>query len=108
MHTMELAAASTQAGACADLAEELNAQLYVDERGATGLPFTALLTGVTDSVTDFQTVADVGLYLICRRLIKPGVPQKIAETGGQLEIREVVDVLGFGFGVNFDSEEVVG
>ncbi len=78
MHTMELAAASTQVGACADLAEELNGQLYVDERGATGLPFTALLTGVTDSVTDFHTVADVGLYLICRRLIKPGVPQKIA------------------------------
>ena len=38
MHTMELAAASTQVGACADLAEELNGQLYVDERGATGLP----------------------------------------------------------------------
>ena len=77
MQVLELAAASTQAARCADLAAELNGHLYVDQRGAKGLPFEALLTVTTDSLTRIEQVADVGLYLICRRLIKPGEPKKI-------------------------------
>lgn len=78
MQMLEIAVASNQTIECAELAAEMNGHLYVDQRGATGLPFQALLTVTTDSLTPLQDVADVGLYLVCRRLIKPGTPRKIA------------------------------
>lgn len=78
MHQLEFAVASNDAAACAKLAGQLNGHLYVDERGKDGLPFTALLTAVTDDLEPLKKVADVGLYVICRRLIKPGKPKKVA------------------------------
>ena len=77
MHTLEFAVASNQPVLCAELATDLNGQLYVDERGAKGLPFQALLTVTTDTLSKLVPAADVGLYVICRRLVKPGTPKKI-------------------------------
>ena len=47
--------------------------LYVDERSDTAkLPFAALYTTVTDDIEPLQGLADVGLYLLCSRVIKAG------------------------------------
>ncbi len=78
MPKLEFAVASTDTAGCAKLAGELNGNLYVDERGSKGSPFTALLTATTDNIEPLAAIADVGLYVICRRLIKPGEPKKIA------------------------------
>ena len=78
MHKLEFAVASTDTVKCAKLAGQFNGHLYVDERGASKLPFTTLLTVTTDNIEPLQEAADVGLYVICRRLIKPGQPQKVA------------------------------
>ncbi|MGK0260947.1 MAG: hypothetical protein ACI96M_004401 [Candidatus Azotimanducaceae bacterium] len=78
MHTLEFAVASNQPAACAELADALGGHLYVDQRGKSGLPFEALLTVTTDDIEPLKALADVGLYVICRRLIKPGTPEKIA------------------------------
>lgn len=72
MHKMEIAIASTQVAACVDLAAETNASLYVDERDGKKIPFTALLTTTTDNLVRLRELADVGLYVVCRRVIKPG------------------------------------
>ena len=72
MHKLELAIASNNLPRCTEIAAQLNAQLYIDDRGARGLPFQALLTATTDTVSILESAADVGLYVICRRLIKPG------------------------------------
>lgn len=78
MKVMELAAASNNTAGCALLAAKLAGNLYVDERDTQGLPFRALLTVTTDTLQPLEEVADVGLYVICRRLIKPGTPGRIA------------------------------
>lgn len=69
---LELAVASTDVKAAHALAERLGGTLYADERDVPGLPFRALTTIVTDNLEQLVPVADVGLYLVCRRLVKPG------------------------------------
>lgn len=78
MYKLEFAVASNNVAQCAKLAGQLNGHLYVDERGASKLPFTALLTVTTDNLQPLADIADVGLYVVCRRVIKPGKPQKVA------------------------------
>lgn len=74
--TMELAAACTDRDAAAAVAKDIGGNLYADRRDdPSKLPFGALVTGVTDDISHLQDVADVGLYLICRRVIKPGAAQ---------------------------------
>ena len=78
-YALELAAASTDVDGVRELAGTLGGTLYVDEREAwRHLPFRALLTAVTDDADTMADVADVGLYVVCRRLVKPGDPDVIA------------------------------
>jgi len=77
-HTLEFAAASTDLEASRDLAGRLGGTLYCDEREEwRHLPFRALVTVTTDCLAPVAEVADVGLYVVCRRLIKAGVPRAI-------------------------------
>jgi hypothetical protein len=77
-YTLEFAAATTDIDGARRLAETLNGTLYVDEREAWDhLPFRSLVTGVTDDLDPLAAVADVGLYVVCRRLVKPGDPTVI-------------------------------
>ena len=78
MNQLEFGVASNQVAGCAELAAKLSGHLYVDERPTEGLPFRALLTVSTDDLGPLEAIADVGLYVIYRRLIKPGNPNKIA------------------------------
>ena len=72
---LELAAASTNLEGAGALAEELRGTFYGDPREPwSHLPFRALVTAVTDDLATMATIADAGLYLVCRRLIKPGAP----------------------------------
>jgi hypothetical protein len=71
--TLELAVASTDIDAARDVARALNGTLYCDERDDwQTLPFRALVTTVTDDLDALTGIADVGTYVVCRRLIKPG------------------------------------
>ena len=72
--TMELAAASTAIEDCVALAADVEGSLLVDPRPDAKLPFNALVTGATARLARFEAVADVGLYLVCRRRVKPGTP----------------------------------
>ncbi len=75
MHTLEFAATTFDVAAATELAQVISGTTYIDERpNASKLPFQALVTGVTDNLEIFDNIADVGLYVICRRIIKPGVP----------------------------------
>ena len=74
--TMELAAACTDRNAAESVAKQIGGNLYADRRDdPSKLPFAAIVTGVTDNIADLEKVADVGLYVICRRVIKPGAAQ---------------------------------
>ena len=55
------------------LARQLGGRLYCDPReNWQKLPFRALLTATTDDLAPLQQLADVGLSLICRRVIRDG------------------------------------
>jgi len=70
------AAACSSVANAETLAAALGGSLYADRReDPGGLPFTALVTGVTDDAELLSAHADVGLYVICERVIKPGRAQ---------------------------------
>jgi hypothetical protein len=75
---LKLALASNDVPAARALASRLSGTLYVDERPATGLPFHALATVITDDLASLEATADVGLYLVCHRLVKPGHANVVA------------------------------
>lgn len=58
--------------------ESLGGTFYLDPREKWGhLPFRALATVVTDEFGALEQIADVGLYVVCRRTIKAGDAQSI-------------------------------
>ena len=70
---LEFAAASTDLEAAHNIARSLQGTLYCDEREEwRHLPFRALVTAATDTPSVLADIADVGLYVVCRRLIRPG------------------------------------
>ena len=77
-YELEIAAASTDIGRARELARTLAGTAYVDAReDHQQLPFRALITVTTDDIAPVASVADVGLYVVCRRVIKPGMPAVI-------------------------------
>ncbi len=75
---MYLAAATSQIEEATTLAKDTHGILMQDARsGAKKLPFRSLVMGTTDRLQQFADIADVGLYLVCRRVIKPGVPKVV-------------------------------
>ncbi len=76
---LEIAIASTDLIATRQLAGDLKGTAYCDEREEwRHLPFRALATVVTDDPDAVVSVADVGLYVICRRVVKSGPPSLVA------------------------------
>lgn len=72
-NVLEFAVACSSVDTAAELARDLKGTLYADNRDDTSkLPFAALATVVSDDISELQVAADVGLYVICRRVIKPG------------------------------------
>lgn len=72
---LEFAACTNDLDAARHAAAALGGTLYWDEREAFAhLPFRALTTCITDDVTILRSAADIGLYVVCRRIIKPGQP----------------------------------
>lgn len=70
---IEVAAASNDLEAARATAQSLGGGVYFDDRDPwQHLPFRALVTSVTDDIETLQKIADVGLYVVCRRLVKPG------------------------------------
>ncbi len=75
---LEIAGCSNDLEAARRAAESFGGTLYSDDREKwQHLPFRALVTATTDDLNLFDEFADVGVYLICRRLIKPGTPVSI-------------------------------
>ena len=73
---LEFAVATNDIQAAARLARHHNGILYADHRDdASRLPFAALATVVTDDLEALQAAAEIGLYVVCRRIIKPGSAQ---------------------------------
>lgn len=67
------AAACSTAQQAQELGEHLGGSTYADQRDDTSaLPFAALTTGVSDDMELLMEYADIGLYVICERTIKPG------------------------------------
>ena len=78
-NVQQFAVASTDIDASRELAQRLKGTVYFDHREPwQHLPFRALVTGATDNMQGLAAVADVGLYVVYRRLIKPGIPKVIA------------------------------
>jgi uncharacterized protein (TIGR02118 family) len=74
--SLELAGAFSDRSAAHDAARRIGGNVYEDQRDdPSKLPFAALVTGVTDDPTILAESADVGMYLVCRRVIKPGAAQ---------------------------------
>jgi hypothetical protein len=72
-NTLEFALTSTDIEATTQLASELGGIVYADNRpDASKLPFAVLATVVTDDISRLEEIADIGLYVTCRRVIKPG------------------------------------
>lgn len=78
-HALELVGTFSDAAAARALARDCAGVLYADERpNATGLPFRALVSFTTDDLDMASATADTGLYLVARRVIKPGPPSVVA------------------------------
>ncbi|MDZ7668842.1 MAG: EthD domain-containing protein [Gammaproteobacteria bacterium] len=71
---LELAIATTDVTTAQALTRGLGGTLYADERQIPDLPFHALATVITDDLETLAAIADVGLYLVYRRLLKSGLP----------------------------------
>ncbi len=67
------AVASHDRARLTSLTAEHQGRLFVDERPDTSrLPFAALAVVASDNLQTLEDAADVGLYLVCERVIKPG------------------------------------
>ncbi len=75
---LELAAASNDIAGAEAVLDQVQGTAYRDLRGRDNLPFQALVTACTDRPALLAAIADVGLYLVCRRTIKPGTPKAVA------------------------------
>jgi uncharacterized protein (TIGR02118 family) len=72
MMTLELVAAGNDVAAARAAARSLRGTALVDERdGEAELPFRALVTAVTDDLETLLGAADVGAWVVCRRVMKP-------------------------------------
>ncbi|XOV82850.1 MAG: hypothetical protein ACFHXK_18575 [bacterium] len=75
---LEFAACTNNLEAAHAIAAAHGGTVYWDPRDKfSHLPFRALTTCVTDDLTQLQPAADIGLYLVCRRIIKPGQPEYV-------------------------------
>src|SRR5687768_17780934 len=74
MAMLQLAAASSDVEKARAVARALGGTVFVDERpDAHDLPFRALVTAVTDDASALLEAADVGAWVVCRRVMKPRV-----------------------------------
>jgi hypothetical protein len=69
---LEISLATNDIARAVDIAERHGGNAYVDDRDRDDLPFRALATVVTDDLSEIAPHADVGLYVTCQRIIKPG------------------------------------
>jgi hypothetical protein len=75
---LEFVACTNNLDAAREVASALGGTLYWDPREEFGhLPFRALTTGVTDDLSKLHPAADIGLYVVCHRVIKPGQAHSI-------------------------------
>jgi uncharacterized protein (TIGR02118 family) len=82
MTTLELAVAGNDVARARAIARACAGSLYVDERaGREGLPFRALVTAITDDAGPLLDMADVGAFVVCRRVIKARRGTAAAATG---------------------------
>ena len=82
VHRIELLAVGHDIQRARSVAETVGGVLLCDERDdAPNLPFRALVSATTDDPDTLLTAADVGAYIVCRRVIKPRVhdPEPSAE-----------------------------
>ncbi len=78
-YQLEFAACTNNVDAAKAGAANLGGRLYVDSREPfEHLPFRALITCTTDDVADLAEVSERGLYVVCRRIIKPGEPKVVS------------------------------
>ena len=71
--SLKLAVASNDIDRAQSLAADLQGTCYTDARDNwQHLPFRALTVGITDDFATLQGAADVGIYLVCERVIKAG------------------------------------
>jgi hypothetical protein len=77
-YSLQYALTSNQPERLRAAAEDLGGTFYLDPREKwQHLPFRALATVVTDEFEKLDELADVGLYVVCRRTIKEGVALSI-------------------------------
>ncbi len=77
-YRLEYAITSNEPEALRQATQALNGTFYIDDREKwQHLPFRALATVVSDDVEQLEALADVGLAVVCRRLIKDGVAESI-------------------------------
>jgi uncharacterized protein (TIGR02118 family) len=82
---LELVAVGNDVARARDAASVVAGSLFVDPRDkASGLPFRALVSAVTDDPETLLRAAEIGAYVVCRRTIKPRVSEAPAERGAAL------------------------
>jgi uncharacterized protein (TIGR02118 family) len=81
--TLELAVASNDVASARTLARSLRGTAFIDDRADAGdLPFRALVTAVTDEAEAPLRAADVGAWVVCRRVMKPRAANAAAASTG--------------------------
>ena len=77
-YSLEYAVTSNNPESLRAVAQNLGGTFYCDPReNWQHLPFRALATLVSDEFDPLESLADVGLYVVCRRTIKQGPAQSI-------------------------------
>jgi hypothetical protein len=71
----ELVVTSTNIDGCREMASEMSGELYIDDRVSwEHLPFRALLITSSEDPEPLMDLADRGLFVVERRIVKAGVP----------------------------------
>ncbi len=84
-HRLELVATGYDIDRAKAVAEAVAGTLLCDERDdAAHLPFRALVSAITDDVETLLQAADVGAYVVYRRVIKERTAQSAEESPGGL------------------------
>ena len=81
MKRLELVAVSNSVERAREVAETVGGTLLFDPREGEALPFRALVAAVTDDAAAVLEAADVGAYVVCRRVMKSRPEAPTSESG---------------------------
>lgn len=84
MQRLELIGITHHVDRARSLAEAVKGRLLLDDRDGEELPYRALISAVTDDPEPLMDAAEVGVYVVCRRVMRPRPDDHAPDEKGRL------------------------